>query len=105
MRFFFCRLWTEDGATKSSGKLPRKDLGMASRTMRGFSLIEMIIVVTIILVVSGVAIMGMQPALQYSRVNNAYNITLAAIRQARDFAVGQRQEYSVTFSNAAAPNS
>jgi prepilin-type N-terminal cleavage/methylation domain-containing protein len=105
MRFFFCRLWTEDGATKSSGKLPRKDLGMASRTMRGFSLIEMMIVVTIILVVSGVAIMGMQPALQYSRVNNAYNITLAAIRQARDFAVGQRQEYSVTFSNAAAPNS
>jgi prepilin-type N-terminal cleavage/methylation domain-containing protein len=87
-----------------ASKLPRKDQDMGSRRMRGFSLIEMMIVVTIILVVSGVAITGMQPALQYSRVNNAYNITLAAIRQARDFAVGQRQQYSVTFSNAAVPN-
>jgi len=72
--------------------------------MRGFSLIELMVTVTIILVVSGVAILGMQPALQYSRVNNAYNITLAAIRQTRDFAVAQRQQYSVTFSNAAIPN-
>ena len=72
--------------------------------MRGFSLIELLIVVTIILMVSGVAIIGMQPALQNARVDNAYNITLAAIRQARDFAVGQRQQYSVTFSNAAVPN-
>jgi prepilin-type N-terminal cleavage/methylation domain-containing protein len=77
---------------------------MRSGRMRGFSLIELMSVVTIILIVSGVAIMGMQPALQYSRVNNAYNITLAAIRQTRDFAVGQRQQYSVTFSNAAVPN-
>jgi len=72
--------------------------------MRGFSLIELMVTVTIILVVSGVAIFGMQPALQFSRVNNAYNITLAAIRQTRDFAVAQRQQYSVTFSNAAVPN-
>jgi prepilin-type N-terminal cleavage/methylation domain-containing protein len=87
-----------------AGKLPRKDLDMGSRRMRGFSLIEMMVVVTIILIVSGVAIFGMQPALQFSRVNNAYNITLAAIRQTRDFAVAQRQTYSVTFSNAAVPN-
>jgi prepilin-type N-terminal cleavage/methylation domain-containing protein len=77
---------------------------MGSRRMRGFSLIELMIVVTIILVVTGVAFMGIQPALRFSRVNNAYNITLAAIRQTRDFAIGQRQEYSVTFSNASVPN-
>jgi len=72
--------------------------------MRGFSLTELMVTVTIILIVSGFAILGMQPALQAARVNNAYNITLAAIRQARDFSIGQRQEYSVTFSNAAVPN-
>jgi len=77
---------------------------MSSRRMRGFSLIELMVTVTIILVVTGVAIFGMQPALQFSRVNNAYNITLAAIRQTRDSAVAQRQQYSVTFSNAAVPN-
>jgi prepilin-type N-terminal cleavage/methylation domain-containing protein len=72
--------------------------------MRGFSLIEMMVTVTLILVVSGIALMGMQPALKYSRVNNAYNITLGAIRQARDYAVAQRQQYSVTFNNGAVPN-
>jgi prepilin-type N-terminal cleavage/methylation domain-containing protein len=86
------------------GEIPRKDQDMGLRRMRGFSLIELMVTVTIILIVSGVALFGMQPALQYSRVNNAYNITLGAIRQARDFAVGQRQQYSVTFSNAAVPN-
>jgi len=77
---------------------------MAFRRMRGFSLIEMMATVTIILMVSGVAILGIQPAVRYSRINNGYNITLGAIRQARDYSVAQRQEYSVTFSNAAVPN-
>jgi prepilin-type N-terminal cleavage/methylation domain-containing protein len=77
---------------------------MRSRTTRGFSLIEMMSVVTIILIVTGIAVTGIQPALKYSRVNNAYNLTLAAIRQTRDYSVAQRQQYSVTFSNAVAPN-
>ncbi|MBV8050019.1 MAG: prepilin-type N-terminal cleavage/methylation domain-containing protein [Acidobacteriaceae bacterium] len=77
---------------------------MHHRRIRGFSLIEMMITVTIILIVSGVALMAMQPALKYGRVNNAYNITMAAIRQARDYAVAQRQQYSVTFNNGAVPN-
>lgn len=72
--------------------------------MRGFSLIEMMVVVTIILIVTGAALIAMQPALRFSRVSNGYNITLGAIRQARDYAVAQRQQYSVTFSNAAVPN-
>jgi prepilin-type N-terminal cleavage/methylation domain-containing protein len=72
--------------------------------MRGFSLIELMVTVTIILMVTGAAILGMQPALQYARVFNAYNITLAAIRQTRDFAIGQRQQYSVTFNNTVVPN-
>ncbi len=77
---------------------------MRFRRMRGFSLIEMMITVTIILIVSGVAFLGIQPALRASRVNAGYNITLGAIRQARDYAVAQRQQYSITFSNAAVPN-
>jgi prepilin-type N-terminal cleavage/methylation domain-containing protein len=77
---------------------------MNLRRMRGFSLLELMVTVTIILIVSGVALMGMQPFLQFERVTNAYNITLGAIRQARDYAVAQRQPYSVTFSNAGVPN-
>lgn len=77
---------------------------MRSRKMRGFSLIELMAVVLIIMVVASIAVMSLQPALKYSRVNNGYNITMAAIRQARDYAIGQRQQYFVTFSNASVPN-
>jgi prepilin-type N-terminal cleavage/methylation domain-containing protein len=89
---------------KKMSELPNKEPEMNLHRTRGFSLIEMMITVTIILIVSGAALMAMQPALKYERVNNAYNITLAAIRQARDYAVAQRQQYSVTFNNAAIPN-
>jgi len=77
---------------------------MNHRRMRGFSLIEMMITVSIILIVSGIAVTAIQPALKAERVNNAYNTTLAAIRQGRDYAVAQRQQYSVTFNNAVNPN-
>ncbi len=77
---------------------------MNLRRMRGFSLIEMMVTVTIILIVSGVAVTAIMPALKAERVNNAYNTTLAAIRQGRDYAVSQRQQYSVTFNNAVIPN-
>jgi len=36
--------------------------------------------------------------------DHAYNTTLSTLRQARDNAVSQRTAYSVTFSNAAIPN-
>ena len=65
--------------------VPREQkIHMASSRMRGFSLIEMMTTVTIILIVSGILVAGLQPAIQYSHVNNAYNITLSAIRQTRD---------------------
>jgi prepilin-type N-terminal cleavage/methylation domain-containing protein len=72
--------------------------------MRGFSLLETMAVIAIGTVATTMAVMSLQPALKAARVDNGYNITLAAIRQTRDFAVGQRQQYSVTFSNAAIPN-
>lgn len=76
----------------------------AASKIRGFSLVELMVTVTIILIVSGIALMAMQPALRDARVSNAYNTTLAAMRQTRDFAVAQRQQYSITFSNAVIPN-
>jgi prepilin-type N-terminal cleavage/methylation domain-containing protein len=77
---------------------------MRFEKMRGFSLNEMLIAIVIGLVATAIAIVSLGPSLQAAHVANAYNTTLAAIRQARDYAVAQRQEYSVTFSNAAIPN-
>jgi len=72
--------------------------------MRGFSLIEMMIVLTVILIACAVSFMTLQPALKQGRVTNAYNFALGALRQAREDAVGDRRVYMVTFSNATIPN-
>lgn len=77
---------------------------MRQRRMRGFSLLEMMAVLGIAIIVAAISFMTLQPTLQGNRVVEAYNITLSALRQARDISVAQRQDYYITFSNAAVPN-
>ncbi len=78
--------------------------GGNQRQARGFSLLEMMIVVALTITVSVVAVMSLVPVMNQQRVNNAYNTTMAAMRLARDSAVSQRTSYSVTFSNTVTPN-
>ncbi len=61
-------------------------------------------VVAIGIVVTAVSFMTLVPVMNQQRVTNAYNITLAAMRQAHDSAMAQRTSYSVTFSNSVTPN-
>jgi prepilin-type N-terminal cleavage/methylation domain-containing protein len=77
---------------------------MLSRKMRGFSLIELTVVLALVLVVTAFSVMTIQPSLKQNDVTSAYNQTLMALRQARDTSVAQRQIYFVTLSNAAVPN-
>jgi Tfp pilus assembly protein FimT len=77
---------------------------MRSDNECGFSIIEMLIVIVIIMVVITIGFLSLGPGLRAARVSNGYNITLSAVRQARDFAIAQRQQYSVTFNNAVVPN-
>jgi prepilin-type N-terminal cleavage/methylation domain-containing protein len=89
----------------SLGETPRRKKGfMLSRRTRGFSLVELMVVIAIILVVSAFSIMAIQPSLKQNDVTSAYNQTLMALRQARDTSVAQRQIYFVTLSNAVQPN-
>ena len=77
---------------------------MSDRKMRGFSLLEMVVVLAIGLIAAGVSIMSLQPVLRQSRVTSAYNTTLMAMRRAREASIGERRRYLVRFSNAAIPN-
>ena len=70
----------------------------------GFSLLEVMTVLAISIVVSVVSVVSLIPVMSQYRLTNAYNTTLAAMRQARDNAVSQRTSYSVTFSNSVTPN-
>jgi len=80
-----------------------RDAEMRQRGMRGFSLLEMMAVIAITFVVAAYAVMTLQPDLQNTRVTNAYNTTLMALRQARDISIAQRQVYYVTFTHNTAP--
>jgi prepilin-type N-terminal cleavage/methylation domain-containing protein len=72
--------------------------------MRGFSLIELAIVLCLILIVSAVSVMTIQPSLKAGRVTEGYNTALMMLRQARDISVSQRQIYFVTLNGVVQPN-
>jgi type II secretory pathway pseudopilin PulG len=75
-----------------------------SSQMSGFSLIETLIVLSLMMIASGVFFMSLQPALKDTRVNNAYNTTLMTMRRAREAAIAERRTYIVTFNSVAVPN-
>src|SRR5581483_11643268 len=72
-----------------------------SSSSRGFSLIEMIIVVCIALIAAAIGFITMRPVLKNSRADVAYQVTLAQLRNARNLAVTNRKTYRVVFT---APN-
>jgi prepilin-type N-terminal cleavage/methylation domain-containing protein len=78
-------------------KCIRSRVGCARLPASGFSLLEMLVVVALVLVVASIGFMSLQPMLRTQRVTNAYNTTLSALRQARDNAVSQRTSYHLQF--------
>jgi prepilin-type N-terminal cleavage/methylation domain-containing protein len=77
----------------------------AARRASGFSLLEMAIVLAIILTMSAVTFISLQPLMKQQRVTNAYNTVLGAMRQARDNSVAQRTSYVVTLDTTTTPHS
>lgn len=80
------------------------EVGHRRHRESGFSLLEMLSVVALIIVLASISFISLVPVMKQQRVSNAYNTTLSALRQARDNAVSQRTSYSVTFSTTAQPN-
>ncbi len=63
----------------------------------GFSLIELMIVLALFMVVSGMSFMALQPALKDGRANHAYEDVLMQLRIARQRAIAERKQYIVCF--------
>lgn len=64
---------------------------------RGFSAIEMCVVVALILVLSAMAVFSMRPALQDANCDTAMRQVVDQLRQARDYAITNRRYVQVTF--------
>jgi prepilin-type N-terminal cleavage/methylation domain-containing protein len=71
---------------------------MLSQRIRGFTLIEMMIAISISFVISAFAIVSIQGALKDARVTTAYNLTLETLRNTRQLAIDTRKTYFVTFA-------
>jgi len=82
---------------------PRTDARHGRHRASGFSLLEMVIVIAISFTLLVVSVVSLEPLLKMQRVTNSYNMTLAALRQARDNAISQRTAYQVTFTQTTTP--
>jgi prepilin-type N-terminal cleavage/methylation domain-containing protein len=84
---------------KKGYMLPMKIRGFKIRRFktRGFSLIEMMIVLAITVIIATFTFISVQPALRDARVNAGYNLTLMTMRRSRQTAVDTRKTYIVTF--------
>ena len=70
---------------------------MASRKQNGFSMLEMVIAISVSLILAGAVTVTMQTTFKQQQVNDAYNTTLTTLRRARDQAAADMRVYCVTF--------
>jgi prepilin-type N-terminal cleavage/methylation domain-containing protein len=71
---------------------------MGRGKQNGYSLLEMIITVSILLILAAVTFTALQPALTVDHVDSAYTTTIMALRNTRNLAITQSHEYYVNFN-------
>ena len=71
---------------------------MTSRKIRGFSLLELMIVVGIGMTVAAFSVMALVPMMQENHVDQAYDTTLSVLRNYRNLAISTSKRYIVTFT-------
>jgi type II secretory pathway pseudopilin PulG len=67
------------------------------RNETGFSLLEVVVVLGVVLVVSGAAVFNVAPALNTAKSNTGMELVLGELRRAHERAVDERRIYRVTF--------
>jgi len=74
-------------------------MGLKNRNSpRGFTFVELLVVIGIIFIVSGMAILQLLPAWRQSQSNAAVDQVKSTLRQARETAISQRRTIAVQFS-------
>ena len=67
------------------------------RRQRGFSLIEVVLVVAIIMLIMGMAVVNMNSLLPNMRANSGLSVLMATLRQGRDLAIANRRTIQIQF--------
>jgi len=71
---------------------------LARKKMRGFSMVELLIVVAIMMIVLGTSFIQIIPALKAAKTEVALQTTLGQMRRAHELAVDKRTVYRVSFN-------
>jgi prepilin-type N-terminal cleavage/methylation domain-containing protein len=71
---------------------------MNSSKTRGFSLLELMISMVIIMIMAAITAISLGPIMKQQDVNNAYNDVLTTMRRGRDQAASDMRTYVVTFT-------
>ena len=71
---------------------------MRQNSSRGFSLLELMITVSIILIMGGITFISLQPLMKQNDVHNAFDTTLEVIRNYRNMAITKSSRYIITFA-------
>jgi prepilin-type N-terminal cleavage/methylation domain-containing protein len=74
-----------------------KIAGHGTSQDRGFSTIELLVVITLILVISAFALISLPTNLQSARADTALRQVMDQLRQAREYAIANRRFVQVTF--------
>jgi prepilin-type N-terminal cleavage/methylation domain-containing protein len=75
------------------------------KRQQGFSLIESMVAVGIMLSIMAFAMVQSLGSVENYRVNSAMDIILSQLRVARQIAIGQRRNVTITFNSSTSPNS
>ena len=73
------------------------------RESRGFSLLELLIVLSLFMVVAGMTFITLQPGLKDARASQAFDQVMIQMRVARQRAIAERKQYIVCFGSGSAP--
>ncbi len=73
------------------------------RGQRGFTLLELIVVMAIVVVAGSILVIQMNPANGQAKVNTAFNMVMMTLRSARETAISQRKNYTVSFNPSGYP--
>jgi type II secretory pathway pseudopilin PulG len=71
---------------------------------RGFSMIEVVVVIAVAMTIAGIAIIQVRPALQQIQANTAKDEIQSSLRRARELAISDRRNVQVEFLTNPAGN-
>jgi len=77
--------------------LPQKGSGPRWQIEQGFSMVEMVVVISIILTIAAAALMNILPLLKKSKADAAQELVLGEMRRAHERAIDDRRIYRFTF--------